>query len=131
MSDTEQKAPEGPGFEPTDVQVPVILKFGVVLVVMMAFSAVASWAIFRVLFAHAQRADPVFSPLAVLENQPPPEPRLIRNEPADLHAVRQEEEASLSSYGWVDKQNGIVRIPIDRAIELMAKDDPSKSDKPR
>ena len=130
MSDTDHKPTAEEGYERTDVQVPVILKFGVVLVIMMVFSGVASWAIFRVLFAHAKRADPVFSPLAVLDNRPPPEPRLIQDEPADLASVLKEEEAVLTTYDWVDKANGVVRIPIDRAIELMAKDAPSKAEKP-
>jgi hypothetical protein len=29
-----------------------------------------------------------------------------------------EQEAILNSYGWVDKEAGVVRIPIERAIEL-------------
>lgn len=33
----------------------------------------------------------------------------------DLHAHEHEQ---LSTYGWVDKQNGIVHIPIERAMEL-------------
>jgi hypothetical protein len=26
----------------------------------------------------------------------------------------------LNTYAWVDKQNGVVRVPIDRAIDLLA-----------
>lgn len=29
------------------------------------------------------------------------------------------EEAELNSYGWVDQGNGIARVPIDRAIEMI------------
>jgi len=31
-----------------------------------------------------------------------------------------QEDARLSSYGWVDKNTGIVHVPIDRAIDLIA-----------
>ena len=31
-------------------------------------------------------------------------------------------EGELSSYGWVDAQNGVVRIPFDRAAELVAQE---------
>ena len=31
-----------------------------------------------------------------------------------------QEEQTLHSYGWVDQQAGVVRIPIDRAMELLA-----------
>jgi hypothetical protein len=30
-----------------------------------------------------------------------------------------EEKAELSSYGWVDQGNGIARVPIDRAMEMI------------
>jgi hypothetical protein len=30
-----------------------------------------------------------------------------------------EEEQELNSYGWVDAGNGIARVPIDRAMELI------------
>jgi hypothetical protein len=32
---------------------------------------------------------------------------------------RQEQMKRLRSYGWVDRQKGIIHLPIDRAIELM------------
>ncbi len=49
----------------------------------------------------------------------PPEPRLQVNAPEDLKKLHEQEDSFLSSYGWVDKQNGAVRIPIDRAIDLL------------
>ncbi len=38
--------------------------------------------------------------------------------PEDLKALRAQEEQILTSYGWVDKEAGIVRIPIDKAMDL-------------
>ena len=35
--------------------------------------------------------------------------------------MRAAEEAALNSYGWVDKDAGIVKIPVDRAMEILAK----------
>ena len=35
--------------------------------------------------------------------------------------MREEERDRLSSYGWVDRKAGIARIPVDRAIEILAK----------
>jgi len=34
--------------------------------------------------------------------------------------LRTQQEQQLARYGWVDRQAGIVRIPIERAIELRA-----------
>ena len=49
------------------------------------------------------------------------EPVLQIDPVADLKAYEAQEEALLHSYGWVDKGAGVARIPIDRAIELIAK----------
>jgi hypothetical protein len=120
------------GYETTDVHVPIILRFGVILTVMMALAGVGSWVIFQVLFAEAKRADPKLSPLAVIDHREPPEPRLLHDEPNDLAAVEAQEREQLESYGWVDRSGGVVRIPIERAMELVAKDaPPGRGEKPR
>src|SRR5437762_1164629 len=38
---------------------------------------------------------------------------------ADLKQLRATEDAVLTTYGWIDRKNGIVRIPIDRAMDLL------------
>lgn len=49
-----------------------------------------------------------------------PEPRLQVDEARDLNRLREQENALLNSYGWVDQKAGIVRIPIARAMEIVA-----------
>jgi hypothetical protein len=49
----------------------------------------------------------------------PPEPRLQVSPRRDLQVMRAEEDSVLGSYGWIDRQAGIVRIPIARAMELL------------
>lgn len=39
--------------------------------------------------------------------------------PEEVAARREQAEARLNSYGWVDKEAGVVRIPIDRAMALI------------
>ena len=48
----------------------------------------------------------------------PPEPRLQTNPREDLRELRDAEQDTLTTYGWVDRNAGIVRIPIDEAITL-------------
>lgn len=48
-----------------------------------------------------------------------PTPQLETNERAELNQVRLREEDILSTYGYVDENAGIVRIPIDRAMDLL------------
>jgi hypothetical protein len=49
-----------------------------------------------------------------------PAPQLEVNERTELNGERLREEDTLSTYGWVDQNAGVVRIPIDRAMDLLA-----------
>jgi hypothetical protein len=53
-------------------------------------------------------------------NQAFPNPRLETDERGQLNDIRLNEERTLNSYGWVDKQAGTVHIPIERAMDLLA-----------
>ena len=57
--------------------------------------------------------------LVLPEQKLPPEPRLEIDAPANLARLRAEEDVKLTTYGWVDRPAGVVRIPIDRAINRM------------
>jgi len=48
-----------------------------------------------------------------------PAPQLEINERTELNGIRLREEDTLSTYGWVDQKSGAVRIPIDRAMDLL------------
>ncbi len=49
-----------------------------------------------------------------------PNPRLETDERGQLNSIRLQEEETLASYGYIDKDAGTVRIPIDRAMDLIA-----------
>lgn len=48
-----------------------------------------------------------------------------------LQEVRSQHEQELSSYGWVDKEKGVVRIPIERAMELLIAESSSAREEAR
>jgi hypothetical protein len=48
-----------------------------------------------------------------------PSPKLEEDERGQLNGIRMNEEKTLYSYGWVDEKSGTVRIPIDRAMDLI------------
>ena len=52
----------------------------------------------------------------------PPFPVLQISPAADLHAFRVHEQAELNSYGWIDHTSGIVRIPIERAMDMILRE---------
>ncbi len=49
-----------------------------------------------------------------------PAPQLEVNERTQLSDIRLREEDTLSTYSWIDQKAGTVRIPIDRAMDLLA-----------
>jgi hypothetical protein len=106
-------------------------------------------------YAFPQRA-PVFTAVVVLAGlalfgwfvhrlyhpAPPVNPLALAN-PADFSAderwmmtpagraqhlaeLRAHEQAEATTYGWIDRKAGIVRVPIDRAIELTVRDHEKK-----
>jgi len=50
----------------------------------------------------------------------PPGPRLQTDAEGDLQKFRADEGRRLNTYYWIDKQNGIVHIPIEKAMKELA-----------
>ena len=50
----------------------------------------------------------------------PPEPRLQVNAAVDLIRMHDVENVTLNNYAWVDTSSGKVRIPIERAMAILA-----------
>lgn len=78
----------------------------------------------------------VISPLAMIAAFPttpadvsraltvePPQPRLQTNPSADLAQFRGDEEKRLNSYYWIDKNKGVVHIPIEQAMKEVAQEE--------
>jgi hypothetical protein len=83
------------------------------------FVMVLMWLLLRSFEARDAKQAPRLYPLAAgQDSRVPPEPRLQTNPREDLADLRAREDARLHSYGWVDKNAGVVRIPIDDAIKL-------------
>lgn len=86
---------------------------------------VLMWFLLRGFLRAEVASDPVPGPLAA-EIQAraalgPPDPRLQRAPILDMGEMRRHEDERLGGYGWVDESAKIARIPIDRAVELVAK----------
>jgi hypothetical protein len=69
--------------------------------------------------AASTRTAPLEAPPRVEEQVR--EPRLQISPRTDLAELRAAQERQLTTYDWLDKEKQIVRIPIDRAMELLAK----------
>ena len=112
--------PPGAQYEHTDIDTSVGYKFALWLVVAMAISVVIVYGTFWFFENQSQRADAVSQqyPLAVGQAKNPPAPNLQTQPFKDVYVLRKGETEKLASYGWVDKQGGIARIPIERAMAL-------------
>ena len=113
-----------------DVDVRAVSKFGIGLVCGVLAAALLMWFLFDRYAARAARSSPQPEPMTLSNpRKEPPEPRLQKDPAMDLQQFRAGEEAVLHSYGWVDPEKGIVRIPVERAMELVAKEGlPSRND---
>ena len=106
------------GHETRDVDIRFIGLFSLSMVLLLAGSlALMGW-LFGV-FAGRPLGQGRAAPIA--ETRPyPPGPRLQASPSRDMQGMRRTEDARLQSYGWIDQAAGIARIPIDRAMELLA-----------
>jgi hypothetical protein len=122
-------APQTPGpehgpavrYEKQDVEPRAVVRFAAILGVFTLITCAALLPVFGWLRAREAGQDPPAPPMG---RQPPgtrqaPEPRLQVAPPAELHASQRDADRVLTSYGWVDEEKGIVRIPIDDAMRLL------------
>ncbi len=116
MEHTVQHSHNGAGHEQSEVSVKLIVASLAFLAVATAIVFALVVGIFRYFYTtySTEEATRLSRPVV------PPEPR-IEVAPAeqikDLHA---REDHVLSTYAWVDKDGGKVRVPIDRAIDMLA-----------
>lgn len=97
----------------------VLTGLGLALVVVV-FAALMWWLLVTLRGA-ARAADP--PPPALPEARvvvEPPEPRLQSSPEQDMRRMRAEEEMLLGGWAWVDEGAGIARVPIERAMEIVA-----------
>jgi hypothetical protein len=96
--------------------------FGAALAAITIIVLLLMGGLFRLFDRQEAKTDPGPALLANTR-QPTPEPHLQIAPIKDLQAIQASEENRLHSYGWVDRDNGVVRIPIRRAIELLLERD--------
>jgi hypothetical protein len=106
------------GHETQDADVRAIVYTGIGLAISAGLVIVLVYGIFRYLADHPPTTAPD-NPLSETDRQQfPPAPRIEEHPAMELKDLRSQEDRILTTYGWVDQKSGVVRIPIDRAIEL-------------
>jgi hypothetical protein len=118
MDETRHHTPySGPGHETSDVNIWAIGKFLVALVII----TLVSLGLLLGLVKFFQSREETSVADTVQPRKIFPQPQLQQTPVLDLKAIRAEEDQYLNSYAWVDEKKGVVRIPIDVAIDVLAK----------
>jgi hypothetical protein len=133
MTDVHHNQPdESNGFEQQDLGSRPIYGFLISLVVIGVLIYYGLWGMFYLLDTYYRAHQPPIGPMVQRTDtntravQPGsiektfPEPRLETDERTELNDFRLAEEQTLNSYGWVDQGAGVVHIPIERAMQLIA-----------
>ena len=116
--DKSHNTPAPPsGYETRDANVRGVFNFLVVLTVVLVLTFVACWGLFR--YLSAQPEVPASASPFAETRQLPLGPQLQVNPRQDLLQYRDEQEKSLESYAWENRSAGIVRVPIEQAMELL------------
>jgi hypothetical protein len=125
--------------EPTDISLEGIGKLTIGFVIILLVVSAVMLGAYRLLDRRARAADAPPSKLdrgygradvagAPLMNAPnaleaggrlPAGPKLLTSEPVWLHDVRAGQLAATRTYGWVNKEAGVVHVPIERAKQLI------------
>ena len=105
--------------EGSDVDVWAIGKFAIGLILITIVSVALLFGLFHYFQVRENATQAPPSGINVDARKLPPEPRLQDSAVQDLQQMRSAEDKILSGYGWVDQQHGIVRMPIERAMDLV------------
>ncbi len=120
------------GFEHQDLQPSGILYFLLGLAIFLLLSILGIRGVYAFLDHRERALQPPVNPLVtnvptdtrhIAPGYPQsvfPNPKLEENERGQLNGILLQEEDALYSYGWIDEKAGTVRIPIERAMDLIA-----------
>ncbi|HEV7670420.1 MAG TPA: hypothetical protein VGS22_18025 [Thermoanaerobaculia bacterium] len=105
-----------------ELNVKAIVYSGIGTVVVTIVSMILVWWLFQGFRKLENAQDPKPSALPeAAEKLIPPSPRLELSPPENLKELRDREQAVLDSPAWIDQAQGTVRLPIDLALDVVAR----------
>jgi hypothetical protein len=116
-------SPATPGHERSDVEIRPLVVAGAALAAVALVVHVVLIGVMWIFERQEQRTDLPVSPVVEPRAMPTPVLQPSANHkmtPAeDMAVMRSRDQAILSSYGWVDREQGVVRIPIEEAMQKL------------
>jgi hypothetical protein len=95
-----------------------LVYFALIMVAVLVLASLSLKWLFGYFARSGNPGSFVAAPFAGTRPLPLP-PRIQPDPGVDLQNYYQSQQGLLNSFGWVDRQNGIVRLPIDRAMKLL------------
>lgn len=112
----------GQGYD-RDLNLKGILGFSLGVLGAILVASAAMWYASVVLRDQLVGSDPEPSIIPeARQDYEPPGPRLQDDPEAELEALRADEEQVLTGYQWVDEGAGVARVPVERAMAILAAD---------
>ncbi|MBM3820857.1 MAG: hypothetical protein FJW14_17840 [Acidimicrobiia bacterium] len=112
--------PPGAGYEHTDAHTWIIIKFLAWLLVSALLIHAGLGVLYQMMIDRAIEVGEQRYPLAEGQEQRlPPAPRLQQFPHSELYQFRVGEDQLLHNYGWMNREGGVVHIPIDEAMRLL------------
>ena len=106
--------------EESDVNVGAIMRYGAGLLAVALVAHVFLWWLLGTYERQHERAQTQVYPMAAgQQDRLPPSPRLQDNPQQELQDLRAKQGALLEGFGWVNKEAGIARIPIEDAMKMV------------
>ncbi len=109
--------PSGPNFDDRDINLGKIVLFGFYIAIFTAVSFVGLRLLYKAFDRQAEQADAAVAAFVKDTRVLPPEPRLQVDEPATWAQEFARQKAMVGGYAWVDANAGVVRIPVERAMD--------------
>lgn len=105
--------------EHRDVNVWAVYKFGIALAILCVVAVGLLYGLYNY-FLSRQGGALAHEQTNVDARSLPPTPRLQPAPVTDMKDMRAAEDRIINGYGWVDQGQGVARIPVNRAIDLLA-----------
>ncbi len=132
MSDEQIRNPETGdhgSYEHEDLNPHGVMYFMIGLAVVVVVIYFIVFGMYHFLDTYEQTHQAAMSPMVTpqtdtrtvthADTQAFPEPRLEESERTQLRQYIEDEDRKLVTYDWVDKNKGVVQIPIERAMDLI------------
>jgi len=105
--------PDPKGYESGDLDLRPVIKWMAILMVFIVVMTLITWPIYIFFLPHSQVGEVTRFSMKTMA----PEPRLQAVPKVEMKDFRMKEAEMTSTYGWADREKGMTRMPIEKALQ--------------